>query len=131
MIVVNELNENKAKKSLEVIEAFFIKWRVHLAILTPSSPGTTFAASELDFQVRDVTGYFLTAIDTPKLYFNLGLIFLQSQNKISKTDFEPCSYHANKLLSSDRETKKIKQNGLLVLVSSTTYIAYTPNLSSS
>jgi hypothetical protein len=52
--------------------AFLYKWRVHLAILTPSSPGTTFAASELDFQVRDVTGYFLTAIDTPKLYFNLG-----------------------------------------------------------
>ena len=64
---------------------------MHLAILTPSSPGTTFAASELDFQVRDVTGYFLTAIDTPKLYYNLGLIFLQSQNKISKTKFEPCS----------------------------------------
>ncbi len=48
------------------------KRRVHLAILTPSSPGTTFAANELDFQVRDVTGYFLIAIDTPKLYFNLG-----------------------------------------------------------
>ena len=48
---------------------------MHLAILTPSYPGTTFAASELDFQVRDVTGYFLTAIDTPKLYFNLGSSF--------------------------------------------------------
>ena len=83
-------------------EGFFYKWRVHLAILTPSSPGTTFAANELDFQVRDVTGYFLIAIDTPKLYFNLGETFyglviinfydlLQSQNKISKKEFEPCS----------------------------------------
>ena len=72
---------------------------MHLAILTPSSPGTTFAASELDFQVRDVTGYFLTAIDTPKLSFDiyrlmsvdlkthLGNDLLQSQNKISKTEF--------------------------------------------
>ena len=67
---------------------------MHLAILTPSSPGTTFAANELDFQVRDVTGYFLIAIDTPKLYFNLGRSqnflhsadLLQSQNKISKTN---------------------------------------------
>ena len=65
---------------------------MHLAILTPSSPGTTFAANELDFQVRDVTGYFLIAIDTPKLYFNLRRSqnlnvsdLLQSQNKISKT----------------------------------------------
>ena len=49
----------------------FKKRRVHLAILTPSDPGTTFAASELDFQVRDVTGYFLTAIDTPKGYFDI------------------------------------------------------------
>ncbi len=70
------------------MRAFLYKCRVHLAILTPSCPGTTFAASELDFQVRDVTGYFLTAIDTPKLYFNLGLIFLQSQNKISKQIFK-------------------------------------------
>ena len=44
---------------------------MHLAILTPSTPGTTFAASELDFQVRDVTGYFLTAIDTPKSGFDI------------------------------------------------------------
>ena len=47
---------------------------MHLAILTPSYPGTTFAASELDFQVRDVTGYFLTAIDTPKLYFKFEML---------------------------------------------------------
>ena len=67
--------------------AFFIKWRVHLAILTPSSPGTTFAASELDFQVRDVTGYFLTAIDTPKLYFNLGdcTLTITKQDKQDKS----------------------------------------------
>jgi hypothetical protein len=54
---------------------------VHLAILTPSSPGTTFAASELDFQVRDVTGYFLTAIDTPKLYFNLRVYFYNHKTR--------------------------------------------------
>jgi len=59
-------------KKPTLLWASFYKWRVHLAILTPSSPGTTFAANELDFQVRDVTGYFLIAIDTPKLYFNLG-----------------------------------------------------------
>ena len=54
---------------------------MHLAILTPSSPGTTFAANELDFQVRDVTGYFLTAIDTPKLYFNLGKLFYNHKTR--------------------------------------------------
>ena len=55
---------------------------MHLAILTPSSPGTTFAATELDFRVRDVTGYFLSAIDTPKLLFtNLGYGYL-SEPKI-------------------------------------------------
>ena len=68
---------------------------MHLAILTPSSPGTTFAANELDFQVRDVTGYFLTAIDTPKLYFNLGAKNLFRSFTITKQDkqdkFEPCS----------------------------------------
>ncbi len=61
-----------AKKKPSLQRAFKKK-RVHLAILTPSSPGTTFAATELDFRVRDVTGYFLSAIDTPKLLFtNLG-----------------------------------------------------------
>ena len=60
---------------------------MHLAILTPSSPGTTFAANELDFQVRDVTGYFLIAIDTPKLYFNSGSNFRrQTTFTITKQD---------------------------------------------
>ena len=84
---------------------------MHLAILTPSSPGTTFAANELDFQVRDVTGYFLIAIDTPKLYFNLGaaLFKAQSQNKINKLK-EPCSKPFKKTSLDDfrpsRETRK-------------------------
>lgn len=45
---------------------FYKKW-VHRAILTLSFPSTTFAAGGLDFRVRDGTGYFTTAIDTPKL----------------------------------------------------------------
>ena len=64
---------------------------MHLAILTPSSPGTTFAASELDFQVRDVTGYFLTAIDTPKLYSNLGFDLFTITKQDKQVNFEPCS----------------------------------------
>jgi hypothetical protein len=40
----------------------------HLAILTPSSPGTTFAATGLNFRVRDGIGCFPSAIDTPKMY---------------------------------------------------------------
>ena len=82
---------------------------MHLAILTPSSPGTTFAASELDFQVRDVTGYFLTAIDTPKLYFNLGLILLQSQNKISKTYLNHVVSTLKTPLSVERQENKAKR----------------------
>jgi hypothetical protein len=78
----------RQKKSphVEIIqyEGFYKKRRVHLAILTPSFPGTTFAATELDFRVRDVTGYFLSAIDTPKLLkTNLGTLYIQSQNKTS------------------------------------------------
>ena len=79
---------------------------MHLAILTPSSPGTTFAASELDFQVRDVTGYFLTAIDTPKLYFNLGDCTFTITKQDKQDKFEPCSITLIKLPSSDRETRK-------------------------
>ncbi len=41
------------------------KKEAHLAILTPSFPGTIVAAIELDFRVRDVTGYFLNAMNTP------------------------------------------------------------------
>ena len=150
-------------KTPAFVRAFFIKWRVHLAILTPSSPGTTFAASELDFQVRDVTGYFLTAIDTPKSCFDIWrssasflthsssatvsfevvepLANLRTQMSpdlftITKQDKqvrfkEPCSFHTKKPLSRLMRDKKIKQNGLLVLVSSTPCSAYTPNLSSS
>jgi hypothetical protein len=61
---------------------------VHLAILTPSSPGTTFAANELDFQVRDVTGYFLIAIDTPKLNINLGRLLSITITKQDKQAFK-------------------------------------------
>ncbi len=70
-------------KKKALFRGLCIKWRVHLAILTPSSPGTTFAANELDFQVRDVTGYFLIDIDTPKLYSNLGfdLFTITKQDK--------------------------------------------------
>ena len=75
---------------------------MHLAILTPSSPGTTFAATELDFQVRDVTGYFLSAIDTPKPSYDISLK-TKSQNSIqmpasitiTKQDQQINSNHVN------------------------------------
>ena len=40
---------------------------MRLAILTPSFPGTTVAASELNFWVRDVTRCFLTANGAPNM----------------------------------------------------------------
>ena len=70
---------------------------MHLAILTPSYPGTTFAANELDFQVRDVTGYFLTAIDTPKSSFDIKRTFALSISK------------PNRALQSFTITKQDKQ----------------------
>ena len=82
----------KVKKK-PTISGLFKKRRVHLAILTPSSPGTTFAASELDFQVRDVTGYFLTAIDTPKSYYNLSRSFTITKQDKQALYKEPCSLH--------------------------------------
>ena len=77
------------KKKSPLSGAFQKKRWVHIAIITPSHPGTTFAATELDFRVRDVTGYFLSAIDTPKLLkTNLGSsMYKQSPLKtITKQD---------------------------------------------
>jgi hypothetical protein len=51
---------------------------VHLAILTPSLPGTTFAAKELNCRVRDGIGCFLFAIDTPKPVFNISFVYVVS-----------------------------------------------------
>jgi hypothetical protein len=58
----------KQKTPLE--SGVFIKW-VHLAILTPGLPGTTFADGELNCRVRDGIGCFLTSIDTPKAYLRV------------------------------------------------------------
>ena len=103
---------------------------MHLAILTPSSPGTTFAATELDFRVRDVTGYFLSAIDTPKACYDIQLktkLNLKTPLKmecgsitITKQDQQIKSNHVNyhnKNPPRALREEKIKQNGLLVLVS--------------
>ena len=86
---------------------------MHLAILTPSYPGTTFAANELDFQVRDVTGYFLIAIDTPKLYFNLGKKIFIRPFTITKQDKQTNSnhvvIHTNTSLPKQRQENKAKR----------------------
>ncbi len=50
----------------------FIYKRVHIPILTPSPPGTTFGARGLNFRVRDEIGCFPSAIYTPNLEFNLS-----------------------------------------------------------
>jgi hypothetical protein len=73
-LTCSEKNILRQKKSPR-LAGFLNMKRVHLAILTPSDPGTTFAATELDFRVRDVTGYFLSAIDTPKLYKGSSFVF--------------------------------------------------------
>ena len=57
----------RQKKTPVLPLGFFLK-RVHLAILTPSRPGTIFTTRELNGRVRNVTGCFLSVIDIPKLY---------------------------------------------------------------
>lgn len=92
-----------------------IRW-VHLAILTPSYPGTTFAATELDFRVRDVTGYFLSAIDTPKLLkTNLSNSVYNHKTRSARRTKNHVDNHSKNPLVATR-AMKIKQNGLLVLV---------------
>ena len=78
-----------------------IRW-VHLAILTPSSPGTTFAATELDFRVRDVTGYFLSAIDTPKLLKTNLSNSVYNHKTRSASFIEPCRKSSKKSPRSNK-----------------------------
>ena len=51
---------------------------MHRPFLTPSRPGTTFGAEELDFRVRDGIGYFLFANDTPKNGISYKFLYLNN-----------------------------------------------------
>ena len=129
----------KNKKPQDKLGVFKIK-RVHRPFLTPSFPGTTFGAEELNFRVRDGIGCFLFANNTPKtgyiltnrlnlisclaLYTLFGVSYASSFSNvfnIHKTEPDKMRTHVIKK----------KQNDKLVLVSSKYYYSYTPNLSNS
>ena len=100
--------------------------RVHRPFLTPSFPGTTFGAEELNFRVRDGIGCFLFANDTPKLdiyltnLINLLTIFAfhTKHNSVFQASF-PNVLNIHKTRPDKMRTHVIKkkQNDKLVLVS--------------
>ena len=75
--MLNESEGVKNKKP-QTSRGFFKIKRVHRPFLTPSFPGTTFGAEELNFRVRDGIGCFLFANDTPKLDIFLTNLYIRS-----------------------------------------------------
>ena len=79
----------------------------HLAILTQSSPCTTFATTGLNFRVRDGIGCFPSAIDTPKLNYYFCLFAAAAASL--KTAMCICTHLVFRLRLSCNQTKLINQ----------------------